>query len=262
MFTRAIVRPPSANFSEGLTTAGLGPPSFARAVEQHLAYCEALERCGLQLIELPPDPQYPDSTFVEDTAIVVEGCNGDVPGVAVITRPGAESRRGETTEIRTVVSRLSSQVFSIEEPGTLDGGDVCQVGSHFFIGISERTNESGAEQLVNILSPFGYTGSFIDIREIDGLLHLKSGMGSVGEKRVVITPALAGKMPKELELILVPADEAYSANCIMVNEHVLVPSGYRSFPAALRDLGYEVIELEMSEFQKMDGGLSCLSVRI
>ncbi|HKO96734.1 MAG TPA: arginine deiminase family protein [Pyrinomonadaceae bacterium] len=261
MFTKAIVRPPSANFSEGLTKAGLGPPSFASAVEQHSAYCEALERCGLELIKLQPEPQYPDSTFVEDTAILIEGFNGDVPGLAVITRPGAESRRGETTEIRSVVSRFCSQVFSIEAPGTLDGGDICQVGSHFFIGISERTNETGAQQLVSILTPRGYTGSFIDIREIDGLLHLKSGMGSLGEKRVVITQALAGKMPRDFDLILVPANEEYSANCIKVNEHVLVPSGYKSLAAALADRGYQVIELEMNEFQKMDGGLSCLSLR-
>ena len=191
MFTKALVRPPAANFCEGITRAGLGPPLFERAVEQHSAYCEALERCGLQLIKLEPDPQYPDSTFVEDTAILVEGFEDDFPGCAVITRPGAESRRGEVTGIRSVVTRISSQVFSIEAPGTLDGGDVCQAGRYFFIGISERTNEAGAQQLVDILAPLGYACSLIDIREIDGLLHLKSGMGSLGENRVVITQALA-----------------------------------------------------------------------
>jgi len=262
MFTKALVRPPAANLCEGITSAGLGPPLFERAVEQHSAYCEALERCGLQLIKLEPDPQYPDSTFVEDTAILVEGVEDNFQSVAVITRPGAESRRGEVTEIRSVLAGVCSQVFSIREPGTLDGGDVCQAGNHFFIGISERTNEAGAHQLVDILEPFGYSCSLIDIRGIDGLLHLKSGMGSLGNNRVVITEALAQHMPEDFELIRVPPDEDYSANCIKVNEYVLIPSGYRSLPATLRDLGYQVIELDMSEFQKMDGGLSCLSLRI
>lgn len=262
MFTKAVVRPPAANLFEGITRAGLGAPVFERAVEQHSAYCEALERCGLQLIKLEPDAQYPDSTFVEDTAILVEGFEDNFPGCAVITRPGAESRRGEVTEIRSVITRICSQVFSIEAPGTLDGGDVCQAGSHFFIGISERTNQAGAQQLVGILTPLSYSCSLIDIREMDGLLHLKSGMGYLGEDRLVITQALAQKMPQNFELIRVPTDEEYSANCIQVNEYVLIPSGYRSLPATLADLGYQVIKLDMSEFQKMDGGLSCLSLRV
>lgn len=262
MFTKALVRPPAANFFEGITRAGLGSPQFERAVAQHSAYCELLERCGLELIKLEPDPQYPDSTFVEDTAILVERLEDDSPSCAVITRPGAESRRGEVTGIRSAVTRISSQVFSIDAPGTLDGGDVCQAGRHFFIGISERTNEAGAQQLVGILTPLGYACSLIDIREIDGLLHLKSGMGSLGENRVVITEALAQKIPQNFELIRVPTEEEYSANCIMVNEYVMVPSGYRYLSATLGDLGYQVIELDMSEFQKMDGGLSCLSLRV
>ncbi len=262
MFTKAIVRPPAANFSEGLTRSGLGAPIFERALEQHAAYCEALERCGLQLIRLESDPQYPDSTFVEDTAILIKGLKDDVPGSAVITRPGAECRRGELTTIRSAVSELCSEVFSIESPGTLDGGDVCQVGRHFYIGISDRTNQAGAVQLLRILMHLGFNCSLTDIRAMNGLLHLKSGMASLEDNRVVITEALAEKMPNSLELVRVPSDEEYSANCIKVNEHVLVPSGYRWLPATLGDLGYQVIELEMSEFQKMDGGLSCLSIRL
>src|SRR5687767_10719582 len=145
MFTKAIVRPPAPNFSEGLTTVGpkdeLGRPQFERALEQHAAYCAALENCGLTLMRLEPDPNYPDSSFVEDTAILTERLDDGSTMRAVITRPGATSRRGEVIQMQAVLTEFCSDVLSIEEPGTLDGGDVCQAGNHFFIGLSERTNE-------------------------------------------------------------------------------------------------------------------------
>ena len=123
MFTKAIVRPPAPNFSEGLTTvgpeAGLGSPQFERALEQHAAYCAALEQCGLTLTRLEPDPNYPDSTFVEDTAILTERLNGPSKNCAVITRPGAPSRRGEVIQMRSVLADFYPEVLSINEPGTL-----------------------------------------------------------------------------------------------------------------------------------------------
>jgi dimethylargininase len=254
MFTRAIVRPPAPNFSEGLTTSGLGTPNFARAVQQHAAYCAALEQCGLTVTRLEPDPNCPDSTFVEDTAILTERC-------AVIARPGAPSRRGEVMEMRRVLAEFSPEVLSIEAPGTLDGGDVCQAGNHFFLGLSERTNEAGAQQLAELLAPFGYTSSSVDIREIDGLLHLKSGLAYLGDNRLVVTEALGHAAPSDYELIRVNSGEEYAANCINVNDYVLLAAGYQSFARTLNGLGYQTIGLDMSEFQKMDGGLSCLSLR-
>src|SRR5437660_11077182 len=122
MFTRAIVRPPAPNYAEGLTTAGLGPPDYELALKQHRAYCAALERCGLTLIRLEPDPKYPDSTFVEDVAILTDAC-------AILTRPGAPSRTGEVNRMRQTLPEFFSKVFEIEAPGTLDGGDVCQAGN-------------------------------------------------------------------------------------------------------------------------------------
>jgi dimethylargininase len=276
MFTRAIVRPPATNFSEGLTTSGLGTPDFKRAVEQHAAYCAALEQCGLTITTLPPDPNYPDSTFVEDSAILTERC-------AVITRPGALSRRGELIKMSEVVADLYSTkpsltvellprpLFSIEEPGTLDGGDVCEAGNHFFIGLSERTNEDGAQQLAQMLAPLGYSSGFIDIRAIKGLLHLKSGLAYLGDNRLVVTEALECALARELqtnslphapyEIVRVSAEEQYAANCVRVNKCVLIVAGYEAFARTLRELGYQTIALDMSEFQKMDGGLSCLSLR-
>lgn len=254
MFTRAIVRPPSPNFSEGLTTSSLGTPDFERAVEQHTAYCAALARCGLTVTSLSPDPNYPDSTFVEDTAILTERC-------AVIARPGAPSRRGEVLDMSSVLARFYPNLLPIQQPGTLDGGDVCQAGNHFFIGLSERTNEEGAKQLAEFLAPFGYASSCVDIRKIDGLLHLKSGLAYLGDKRLVVTEALGDAAFPDYELIRVNSNEEYAANCIRVNDYVLLASGYTSFGQTLSELGYQTIALEMSEFQKMDGGLSCLSLR-
>jgi dimethylargininase len=272
MLTRAIVRPPAANFSEGLTTANLGAPNYERALEQHDAYCVALERCGLALTKLESDPSHPDSTFVEDAAIVTG--HG-----AVMTRPGAPSRLGEITSMRNVLANYFPSLLQIEEPGTLDGGDVCEAENHFFIGISERTNEAGAEQLAGLVAQFGYTSTLIDIRHLGAraflpvlseqhepathsILHLKSGLAYLGDNRLVVVDALAD--PAEFsgyDLVRVDSDEAYAANCVRVNDSVLVAAGYPKVEAKLRELGYETVTLEMSEFQKMDGGLSCLSLR-
>jgi dimethylargininase len=255
MFTKVIVRPPAPNFAEGLTTADLGDPNYQRALEQHDAYCAALEQCGLTLDWLAPDPNYPDSTFVEDTAILTER------GV-VLARPGALSRTGEVASMREVLKTLFPSLPAIKAPGTLDGGDVCEAGNHFFIGFSERTNEAGARQLAEVLSSVNYASSFVDIRGVKGVLHLKSGLGYLGEGRLAVIEALSSRAEfRDYDLVSVNADEEYAANCVRVNDHVLVPAGYPKFEEKLRDLGYQTIALEMSEFQKMDGGLSCLSLR-
>jgi dimethylargininase len=261
LFTKAIVRPPAPNFAKGLTTAGLGSPQFERAVEQHAAYCAALDQCGLSVTRLEPDPNYPDSTFVEDTAILAECLVEGSKRFAIITRPGASSRRGEVAKMRGAVADFYSEIFSIQTPGTLDGGDVCQAGKHFFIGLSDRTNEAGAQQLAGLLLTLGYSSSFVDIREVDGLLHLKSGLAYLGDNRLVVTEPPSKFVFPDFELIRVHSNEVYAANCIRVNDYVLLAAGYPTFAGTLRELGYKTIALEMSEFQKMDGGLSCLSLR-
>lgn len=258
MFTKAIVRPPASNFAAGLTTAGLGLPDHERALRQHEAYCAALAQCGLTLIRLAADPAFPDSTFVEDTAVVTQ--RG-----AILTRPGAPSRAGEVESVRGVLADHFPALQTIQAPGTLDGGDVCEAGNHFFIGISERTNEEGAGQLAEMLRSAGYSSSLIDIRELSrkqSVLHLKSGIAYLGDDRLAVIDALADRQEfSEYELVRMAENEAYAANCVRVNDHVLVAASGPMFEAGLRDLGYQTIALEMSEFQKMDGGLSCLSVR-
>src|SRR5205085_3273382 len=135
VFTKAIVRPPSRNFAAGLTTAGLGAPDYHLALEQHAAYCAALEQCGLRLIRLEADEQYPDSCFVEDAALIIADSRTFTKH-AVLTMPGALSRRGEIESIRSELSGLFSAVDEIRSPGTVDGGDICEAGMHCFIGIS------------------------------------------------------------------------------------------------------------------------------
>ncbi|HSP63941.1 MAG TPA: hypothetical protein VLQ90_13220 [Pyrinomonadaceae bacterium] len=284
MFTRAIVRPPAPNFAEGLTTADLGAPNYERALKQHEDYCAALEQCGLTLIRLEADPRHPDSTFVEDTAVLTEKC-------AVLTRPGADSRTGEVASVREVLADFHPSLFSIQSPGTLDGGDICEAGSHFFIGVSERTNGAGAQQLAELLASFGYTSSCVDIsksgtgvrgprrgspagvldppvthaqdaRATHHILHLKSGLAYLGDSRLAVIEALVDRPEfAGYDLIRVDSAEAYAANCVRLNDYILVAGGYPAFAGKLQELGYQAIALDMSEFQKMDGGLSCLSLR-
>lgn len=260
---RAIVRPPGLNFADGITTAGLGVPNYARALEQYEAYCAALERCGLSLIRLEADDRYPDATFVEDTAVLT--ARG-----AVLARPGAQSRLDEVKEIRKVLSTFYSKLSSIGAPGTLDGGDICQAENHFFIGISERTNQAGAQLLSQLLESLGYTYSLVDIHNLENpdgspsdILHLKSGLAYLGANRLAVIEALANRAEfSGYNLVRLNPGEEYAANCLLINDHVLVAAGYQAFESRLRELGYHTIALDMSEFQKMDGGLSCLSLRL
>ena len=255
MFRRAIVRPPAPNFADGLTTVDLGVPDVAKALEEFEQYCEALAGCGLELVRLIADPRYPDSTFVEDTAILTE--NG-----AVLTRPGAPSREGEVAAIQEAVSWFFPQPARIEAPGTVDGGDICEAGNHFFIGLSERTNEEGARQLAAHLERLGSTSATVDIRGVEAILHLKSGIAALDGRRLVVIDALAADPAfRGYELLRVDPAENYAANCIRVNDTVLVAAGYPKFEASLRALGLTTLALDMSEFEKMDGGLSCLSLR-
>ncbi len=233
----------------------LGAPDVPRALDQHARYCEALERCGLDLVRLGADSRFPDSTFVEDTAILT--AHG-----AILTRPGAPSRAGEVTDIERCLAPHFPELFRIAAPGTVDGGDICEAGDHFFIGLSERTNPEGARQLAGHLERLGFTSAVVDIRRVAGVLHLKSGIAALSERRLVVIDALAGHPAIHgYELVRVDPSENYAANCVRVNDALLVAAGHPRFEAAASTLGLETIALDMSEFAKMDGGLSCLSLR-
>ncbi|KAA0252909.1 hypothetical protein FBQ97_08050 [Acidobacteria bacterium ACD] len=255
MFQNALVRPPSATFASGLTTSGLGAPDLSLALLQHRRYVEALESCGVSVTVLPPDDAFPDSTFVEDTAVVAGRR-------AVVTRPGAPSRRGETGAVAAALGAFFSDLPSIEAPGTVDGGDVCLAGDRFLIGISDRTDEVGARQLARLVEEAGFSAGTVDVRGVPGLLHLKSGIAFLGDGAFLCTRALASH-PALLgaRTVVVPDEEAYAANAIEVNGKLLVAAGFPRTEKALRGLGFAVLPLDVSEFRKMDGGLSCLSIR-
>jgi dimethylargininase len=254
-FTRALVRPPGATYAGGITSADLGAPDLPLALEQHRGYCAALEAAGLVLTHLPAEDAYPDSTFVEDTAVLI-------PGLAIITHPGAPSRQGEVHIVRTALNTLYDRMAIIEPPGTVDGGDICEAGNHVFIGITARTNEAGAGQLAAILQREGYTTSTVDVRDSTALLHLKTGMSYLGDKTLVLLDELADR-PEFAGYRVIRANpaEAYAANCIRVNESVILPAGYPVLAQQIAALGLRMLPVPMSEYQKMDGGVSCLSLR-
>lgn len=250
-FQYAIVRRPAETLDRGITTANLGPPSYEKAIRQHRAYAKALKSVGLNVMELDPLPDYPDAHYVEDTAVVT-------PEVAIIANPGAKSRQGEEKSIAGVLEQYR-QIERIQTPATLDGGDVLMIGNHFLIGISERTNQQGADQLSRILADHGKTYTTISV---SAGLHFKSSVNFVGQNTVLVTPDFAGhEALQAYGKIVVDPGESYAANTLWINDHLLVPKGFPDTKSKLEALGLPIVELDVSEMQKMDGGLTCLSIR-
>ena len=251
-FKHAIVRKPGKSFHNGLTTSNLGKPDYDKTILQHSEYTNALRKVGLELIELEADEKFPDSTFVEDTAIVNEE-------VAVISNLGAPSRQGEEQEIKRILEKQYNTIEMINSPGTLEGGDVLRVENQYYIGLSKRTNREGARELTNILKNHGYTCSTVPLINF---LHLKSGISYVGDNTLIIAGEFKDNhIFKSYNRIKVEKNEMYAANSIMINDYILIPKGYDILLKALSNLGYKTLEIDTSEFKKMDGGLSCLSIR-
>lgn len=255
MFKNAIVRRPCRALVDGITSnPQLGKPDYELALQQHDAYISALKQCGVNVTVLPADERYPDSCFVEDPAVITRKC-------AIITNPGAPSRNGEKVEIAEAIRRFFSddQIEYIMEPGTLEGGDVMMVGDHFYVGISARTNEEGIRQFIEILEKHGLTGSEVPLEKV---LHLKTGVNYLENNNMLVSGEFLHKAEfSKYNRIEIPENEAYAANCIWVNGTVIVPEGYPAVEAAVRSLGYNVLLVDTSEYRKIDGGLSCLSLR-
>lgn len=175
--------------------------------------------------------------------------------LAILCRPGAASRRGEVAAVAEVLAEYRP-LATIKPPGTVDGGDILRVGNHFYIGRSERTNVEGARQLAGILSECGYTSSEIPVSSV---LHLKTGVAYIEKNTFVAIDEFAGRFPYS-QVIRVEAEDAFAANCLLINGTVLMPAGFPTVKQQIAELGCPIIEVEMSEFRKMDGGLTCLSV--
>lgn len=251
MFTHALTRLPGENFADGLTTSQLGRPSYPLMLEQHRVYVDTLRRLGLDVTVLPPEPEYPDAYFVEDVAIVTLK-------VAVITRPGALARRGEELSIEPALANYRP-IERIIAPGTLDGGDVLMVENHFFVGVSQRTNQEGASQLGKLLEKYGHTWEAVPV---GAALHLKSSVNYAGNGVLLVTQALAEYAGfAKYQKIIIPTEEEYAANTLWVNDRLLTPRGFPKTHKMLSTLKMDVIELDTSEAHKMDGGLTCMSLR-
>ena len=250
-FTFAITRKPGPDCARGITTAGLGAPNYDLLLLQHQAYIDKLDSLGLELVVLESLPGYPDAYFVEDTAVIT-------PEIAVLTIPGAPTRRGEALAIEDVIRR-QRPIARIQSPGTVDGGDVLQAGSHFFVGLSERTNPEGARQLADILAKYGYTCTKVPLA---AGLHLKSSVNIVGNNMLLITQDFADlDCFKNYDQIVLSDEETYAANTLLINNHLLIPAGFPTVYRKLERLGMEISEMDVSEIRKMDGGLTCLSLR-
>ena len=255
MFQNVIVKTPCRNILDGITSAPeLGKPDYALALKQHAAYIEALKQCGVNVTVLPADDAFPDSCFVEDVAVVTRKC-------AIVTNPGAASRNGETAAIVPVLERFfpAEHIHRITAPGTLEGGDVMMVGDTFYVGESARTNREGIRQFGEILAKYGFRCVAVPLEKV---LHLKTGVNYLENNNMLVSGEFTSKECfAAYNRVEIPESEAYAANCIWVNGTVIVPEGYPAVLAAVKGLGYPVLTVDTSEFRKIDGGLSCLSLR-
>ena len=250
-FTHAIVRRPGPDLVDGLTAGDPGRVDPARAVAQHDAYVAALQQLGLTVEILPPLAGHPDACFVEDTAVVV-------PGGAVVTHPGAPQRRGETSTVAAVLAHHRDADI-MTGPATLDGGDVLMVGDIGWIGLSGRTNTEGAALLTAVLSRLGIAMTTVPVA---AGLHLKSSVNWVGGRTLLTTAEFADHPAfADWDRLVVPADEVYACNTLRINGTLLTPAGFPATRTLLGRFECPVVELDTDEFRKVDGGLTCLSLR-
>ena len=254
-FNNVIVRKPCKAVCDGITSAPeLGQPIYEKALAQHEKYIEALKKCSVEVTVLEADERYPDSCFVEDPALITRKC-------AIITNPGAASRNGEKDEIIGAVRKFfpEDKIEYIKDPGTLEGGDVMMVGDTFYVGLSARTNAEGIRQLGEILNKYGLECVQVPLEKV---LHLKTGVNYLENNNMLVSGEFIDKPEfAKYNKIVIPEEEAYAANCIWVNGTVIVPEGYPAVLKAVQDAGYETLVVDTSEFRKIVGGLSCLSLR-
>lgn len=253
MFSRAIVRQPSSTIINGLRD-GTGPnPDAARFLEQHAAYVSTLKDAGAKVTQLPALEAFPDSVFVEDTCICLKEA-------AIVLRPGAPSRFGESEKIRPTLEKLFSRVIDLPGVGFIDGGDVLLTDAHVFIGLSARTNLAGLEALSSVLAPFGYTS--IRVNPPADILHFKTECGLLDSNTIFATATLAATGCFDAySVIEAPKGEEAAANIVRYNDVVLLSAGFPNSEMILREHGFKVVVIDTSEAALVDGGLSCMSLR-
>jgi dimethylargininase len=227
------------------------PIDSDRAIAQHAAYRDCLARLGLQLISLPAEPALPDAVFVEDTAVVVDE-------TAIICNIGAPSRRPEARSMATALSRYRTLKF-IKEPATLDGGDVLQpIGRRIFVGLSRRTNRAGIEQLRGLLQPFDYEVNLVEVKDC---LHLRAACSYIGNDTILMNRDWVNTEPfRGLRLIDVAADEPAGANALLIEGVLIMPNSCPKTLAVLKEQGFQIRTVDVSELQKAEAGVTCCSI--
>jgi dimethylargininase len=253
-FTKILARRPSPNLADGLTTSShLGVPDYALAMRQYENYLQALRDAGLEVTVLDYDSRFPDGHFVEDPVIIFHE-------MAFLCRSGALSRRHEGESILPHLAGLRIERME-DNFAYMDGGDVLFCGDRVLVGMSERTNRAGAEALHKALKTV-QPNIRLDCVEFTGVLHLKSGITEVAPNVLVHDPALKTNYDFSwAKLITLPAEEGYAADLMPINDSVFIVKGFPTVKAIAESHYTKVIELDMSEFRKMDGGLTCLSLR-
>lgn len=253
-FSHAITRRPSASIIQGLRAVDTGNPDLALMQAHHDSYVATLCETGATVIELPSLDSFPDSVFVEDTALCL-------PQGAVVMRPGAPSRLGEAAEMAPHLAALYSSVLRISDHRSfIEGGDILVTEREILVGRSARTNGEGIAELTRLVAPWGHS-----VREVDtppGVLHFKTDCSLLDVDTVLSTPRLsASGCFAGFKIIDVPAGEEAAANTIRFNDLVLMPAGFPRTRDAIMDAGFTVREIGNSECAKLDGGMSCLSLR-
>jgi dimethylargininase len=252
-FNRAIVREPGGSVVSGIRTDPKALVDYEGILSEHHAYVAALRAAGLSVELLPPLEQYPDSIFVEDPALVF-------PEGAILLRPGARSRLGESAEMRDVLKRCFQHVLELEEDEFADGGDVLITPASVLIGISRRTNRAGANALRAKLSRFGRESQIVETPE--GILHFKTAVSLLDENVVLATARMADSgVFAGFRVLVVPPDEAAAANALRINDTVLVGACFPRTADLVAREGFQVETLPVTEIGKLDAGLSCMSLR-
>jgi dimethylargininase len=249
---RALVRRPSPRLAEGIVThIEREPIDLAAARTQWAGYVAALHSCGWQTAEVPPADDCPDGVFVEDTMVVY----GDL---AVIASPGADSRRGELPGAATSIERQAYRVARIELPGTLDGGDVLKVGETVYVGLGGRTNADGVAQLTTLLEPLG---AAIQAVPITKALHLKSAVTALPDGTIIGFPGLVDDPAPFVRFLAVP--EPAGSHVVLLDEgRLLMAASAPATAAIFAGMGYHPVVVDISEFEKLEGCVTCLSVRL
>jgi dimethylargininase len=247
----SVVRPPGRRLAEGIVThISRTAVDVDRAREQHAAYVGALETSGWAVRQAPPAEDCPDSVFVEDTVVVCAG-------LAVLTRPGAPQRRAEVDGVAQVMASLGLRTERIEAPGTLDGGDVLQAGNAVYVGRGGRTNGEGIRQLRALLTPLGRTVIGVPLGEV---LHLKSAVTALPDGTFLLLPDL---VPAGLFPAVRPVAEESGCHVVPLGgDRVLIAASAPRTAELLGDLGFTPVVVDISEFEKLEGCVTCLSVLI